>query len=75
MTSMRRRRCRWRRNLARVPQIQRQIRAEFAELPRGSLLQFLLQPRASLGGLLPRTALLQGRFQEVLKVARGFVER
>lgn len=51
------------------------VRAAFAALPPGAAQQFLGSARAGLGGVRPRTALLHGRFEEVLRVAQGFIER
>ena len=38
-------------------------------------MQFLLAPKASLGGLTPRQAIRNGRFSEVERSAHAFVER
>jgi hypothetical protein len=44
-------------------------------LTGGSKLQFFAQPKASLGGITPLTALQRGMRTEVLRSAEGFAER
>jgi len=72
---MRIRRRRWRRNLGKMNQLLARVHAVLNPLPIASHRQFMCQPKGSLGGVSPRIALLQGRLDQVLRSAEGFLKR